>query len=108
MKNFLDNLHQGGKYSAQIAIHQEELKRERKITDQKYLSISSPLTDYLNIDGSSRYSTNNERVDIVYTKCTFFGGANHSSEKCFKRTIKDKEKARAAGDLYKQRTERTP
>ena len=38
---FLDNSHQGGKYSAQIAIHQAELRREEKFTDQKYLSISS-------------------------------------------------------------------
>ena len=38
---FMDNFHQGGKYSAQIASHQEELRREEKFTDQKYLSISS-------------------------------------------------------------------
>ena len=41
MHTFLDNFHQGGKYSAQIAIHQAELRREEKFTDQKYLSISS-------------------------------------------------------------------
>ena len=28
MHIFLDNFHQGGKYSAQIAIHQAELRRE--------------------------------------------------------------------------------
>ena len=39
MHTFLDNFHQGGKYSAQIAIHQEELRREETFTDQKlYLS----------------------------------------------------------------------
>ena len=27
MHTFLDNFHQGGKYSAQIASHQEELRR---------------------------------------------------------------------------------
>ena len=27
---FLDNFHQGGKYSAQIASHQKELRREEK------------------------------------------------------------------------------
>ena len=28
MHIFLDNFHQGGKYTAQIEIHQEELRRE--------------------------------------------------------------------------------
>ena len=40
MHTFLDNFHQGGKYSAQIASHQAELKREEKFTDQKSLNIS--------------------------------------------------------------------
>ena len=35
MHTFLDNFHQGGKYSAQIASHQAELRREEKLTDQK-------------------------------------------------------------------------
>ena len=41
MHTFLDNFHQGGKYSAQIASHQAELRREEKFTDQKSISISS-------------------------------------------------------------------
>ena len=41
MHKFLDNFHQGGKYSAQIFRHQEELRREMFFTDQKSLSISS-------------------------------------------------------------------
>ena len=52
MHIFLDNFHKGGKYTAQIASHQEELRREEKFTDQKYLSIKSLQTDYLNIDSS--------------------------------------------------------
>ena len=52
MHTFLDNFHQGGKYSAQIASHQAELRREEKFTDQKSLNISSLQTDYLNIDSS--------------------------------------------------------
>ena len=55
MQILLDNFHQGGKYSAQIASHQEELRREVKFTDQNSLSISSLNTDYLNIDSSSGY-----------------------------------------------------
>ena len=39
MHIFVDNFHQGGKYSTQIAIDQAELRREGKFTDQKYLSI---------------------------------------------------------------------
>ena len=43
---FLDKIHQCGKYTAQIASHQEELRREKNFTDQKYLSISSLHTEY--------------------------------------------------------------
>ena len=39
MHTFLDNFHQGGKYSAQIASHQAELSREEKFTNQKSLNI---------------------------------------------------------------------
>ena len=35
MHIFLDNFHPGGKYSAPIASHQVELRREHKFTDQK-------------------------------------------------------------------------
>ena len=45
MHTFLDNFHQGGKYSAQIASHQAELRREERFTDQKSLNISSLQTD---------------------------------------------------------------
>ena len=38
MHTFLDNFHQGGKYSAQIASHQAELRREETFTDQKLLT----------------------------------------------------------------------
>ena len=74
------NLHQGGKYSAQIASHQAELSKEGKFTDQKYLSISSLQTDYLNLDRSSGCGKNSERENIVQKNFTFCGGANHSAE----------------------------
>ena len=57
MHTFLDNFHQGGKYSAQIANHQAELRIEEKFTDQKSLNISSLQTDYLNLDSSSSGSS---------------------------------------------------
>ena len=41
MRTFLNNFHQGGKYTAQIASHQVELRREETFTVQKYLSITS-------------------------------------------------------------------
>ena len=50
---FMDNFHQGGNYYAQIASQNAELRREEKVTDQKYLSILSLHTDYLNLDSSS-------------------------------------------------------
>ena len=65
MHTFLDKFHQGGKYSAQIAGHQAELRREEKFTDQKYLFISSLQTDYLNLDSSSDFGRNSERANNV-------------------------------------------
>ena len=41
MHTFLVNFHQSGKYSAKLASHQEELRREEKYLDQKCLNISS-------------------------------------------------------------------
>ena len=65
MHTFLDNFHQGGKYSAQIASHQAELRREETFTDQNSLSISSLQTDYLNIDSSSGCVRNSDRANLV-------------------------------------------
>ena len=91
MNKYLDNFHQGGKYSAQIDSHQAELRREEKITDQKSLNISSLQTDNLNIDRSSGFVGDSEIAHDVQKKCTFFGCKNHSAEKCFKRIRKEKE-----------------
>ena len=38
---FLDNFQQSGKYSAQLASHQAELRKEEKYLDKKCLNISS-------------------------------------------------------------------
>ena len=105
---FMDNFHQGGKYSTQIASHQAELRREKIFTDQESLSISSLHTDCLNLDISSGFGRNSERANNVQTKYTFCGGVNHSAEKCFKSIRHENEKARAAGDLDNRQTERTP
>ena len=78
MHTFLDNLHQSGKYSAQLASHQAELRREETYPDQKCLNISSLQTDYLNLDNSvSGSSRHNERSHSVQKKCTFFELNNH-------------------------------
>ena len=45
MSIFLDNFHQGGKYTARTDIHQAELRREENFIDQKSLYISSLQTD---------------------------------------------------------------
>ena len=109
MHTFLDNFHQSGKYSAQLASHQAELRREEKFPYQKGLNISSFQTDYLNIDnnvsGSSRH---NERAHSVQTKCTFCGLNNHSAETCFKRIRQEKEKACAVGVSSNRNSERPP
>ena len=82
MHTFLDNLHQSGKYSAQLGSQQAELIREENFPDQKCLNISSLQTDYLNIDNSvSGSSRHNDRAHFVQTKYTFCGLNNHSAEK---------------------------
>ena len=96
MHTFLDNFHQSGKYSDQLASHQAELKREENYPDQKCLNISSLQTDYLNFDSSvSGSSRHNERAHSVQTKCTFCGLSNDSVEMFFKRIRQEMEKARA-------------
>ena len=88
MNTFLDNFEEGGKYPAQIASHQSELRRDEKCTNQKSLNISSLQTDYLNLDSSSVFDRDSERAHAVQTECTFCGGVNHSAEQCFKRIRK--------------------
>ena len=73
---FLDNFHQGGTYTEQIASHQTELIREEKITDQKSLSVSSLQTNYLNLESSSGSGINIEREKPVQLKYTFCGGSH--------------------------------
>ena len=67
MHTFLDKFEEGGKYSAQIASHQAELRREEKFIDQKSLNILSLQTDYLNIDSSSGFYRDSERAHDVQT-----------------------------------------
>ena len=91
MDTFMDNFHQGGKYSAQISSQQEELRSEGKSTDQKSFNISYLQTDYLNLDSSSGFGRNSDRANTVQTKCTFCGGDNQDSKK-IKRIRQEKEK----------------
>ena len=61
MLTFLDNFQQSGKYAAQLASHQAELRREEIYPDQKCLNISSLQKEYLNLDNSnSGYSRHND------------------------------------------------
>ena len=108
MHIFLDNFHQCGKYSSQMASHQAYLRREEKFTDQESLSVSSLQTDYLNMDSSSGFVINSEKANNFQTKCTFCGCVNHSAENCFKRIRQKKGKDRAAGHSYNTQMERTP
>ena len=108
MHTFLDNFHQSGKYSSQLASHQAKLRREKNFPDQKCLNISSLQNDYLNIDSSvSGSSRHNEIAHSVQKKCTFCGLNNHSAEKCFKMIRPEKEKARV-GDVSSNRNSERP
>ena len=106
MHTFLDNFHQSGKYSAQLASHQAELRREEKYPDQKCLIISSLQTDYLNLNNSlSGYIRHSEKANSAKAKCTYCGLNNHSVEKCFKKIRKEKEKARFPGTSSKKHSD---
>ena len=92
MHIFLDNFQLGRKYSAQIASHQAELRREETFTDQKSLNISSLQIYYLNLNSISDFGRDSERAYAVLTDCTFCGVANHYAEQCFKRIRQEKKK----------------
>ena len=107
MHTFLDNFQKSGKYSAQLANHQAELRREEMYPDQKCLNISSLQTEYLNLDSSQSYQgKHNEKENSAKAKCTYCGLTNHSVEKCFKKIRKDKEKARSAGASSNKNSDR--
>ena len=57
MHTFLEFFQQSGKYSAQLASHEAELRREGKYPDQKCLKLSSSQTEYLNLDRSQSGSS---------------------------------------------------
>ena len=71
MHTFMDNFHQSGKYSDQIASHQVEMRRDKKSTDQKSFKNSSQQTDYLNLDSSSGFGGNSE-ISHAVQKSTLF------------------------------------
>ena len=68
MRTFMKNFEEGGKYSAQIASHQVELRREDKFLDKKSLNISSLQTDYPNLDSRSCFDRDSERAHDVQTE----------------------------------------
>ena len=68
---FLDNFSEGRKYSSQIASYQADLRREGRLTDQKYFSISSLHNDYLNIDSILGCGRNSERINSVQKNALF-------------------------------------
>ena len=93
MHTFLDNFQQSGKYSAQLASHQAELRREEKYPDQKCFNISSLQTEYLNLDSSqSGSSKHNEKSNSAKAKFTYCGISNHSVENVLKISEKKKRK----------------
>ena len=107
MHTFMDNFQQSGKYSAQLASHQEELRREEKYPDQKCLNVSSLQTEYLNLDSSQSGSRKHkEKANSVQTKCKYSGLSNHSVEKCFKKIRKEKEKSRSVGTSSNKNSDR--
>ena len=71
MHILLDNFYQGGKYTAQIASHQAEIRGEEKITYQNSLSITSLHTYHLNPDSVSGSGRNNEIENIAQTNAIF-------------------------------------
>ena len=71
MHIFLDKFYLGGRYTPHIASHQADLIREETFIDQKYLSISSLHTGYLNLDNSSGSGKKNQ-IKILVKKQLIF------------------------------------
>ena len=71
MDIFLDNFHQGGEYSSQIARHKADLRIEGRFNDQKYLSITYLHNDHLNIDRSSGSVKKIDRKNLVQKNIVF-------------------------------------
>ena len=71
MHIFLDNSHQGAKYTTQISSHKKKLRIKEKFNDQKSLSITSLRTDYLDLDISSGSGRNDERPNIFRQNTLF-------------------------------------
>ena len=95
-----------GIYSAQLASHQAELRREENYPDKKCLNISSLQKDYLNLDNSlSGTSRHNKKANAAKTKFTYCGLNNHSVEKCFK-NIRKGGKNRSAGTSSNKNSDR--
>ena len=65
MHTFLDNFHQSGKYSAQLASHQAELRREELYPDKKCLNISSLQTGYVNLVTATQGLANTMRKQTL-------------------------------------------
>ena len=107
MHIFLDNFQQSGKYSAQLASQQVDLRREEMYPDQKCLNISSLQTEYLNLDYSQSGSIkHNEKANSDKAKCTYCRLSNHYVEKCFKNIRKEKDKARSTGTSSNKNSDR--
>ena len=73
MYTFLDNYHQGVKYSAHMESHQDYLRREEKIVDHKSLSISALQINDLNLESSVK---NTERASLYQSRCSDCGGSH--------------------------------
>ena len=97
MHKFLENFHQGRKYSAQVASHQAELRREVNVQIKKSLDISSLQTDYLNLYSSSGFRRNSERSNNVHTKFTFLEVLITLQKTKSKRIRQEKGKSLPAG-----------
>ena len=108
MQTFMDNFHQGGKYSAQIASHQAELRKEDKFTDKNIYLFHPYILDYLNLGSISGCGRSSDRSNTVQTECNFCGGANHYAEKNSKGSERKRKKYRVAGDSDNRQMERTP
>ena len=101
---FINDFRQNGKFTEKIAIHHAELIREKILpTNNLYLFHIYRLVVY--IFTTVQFLVESIREKILFRQKDFLW--RFQSNKKFKKIRKDKGKYRAAGDLDRQKTERT-
>ena len=108
MHKFLDNLHQVFKIFCSNSQPPGRVKEKNVFTDQKYLSISSLQTNYLNLGSSPGFGKIVKEKTLFRKSAPFVEVLITLRKILSKRSDRKKENFRAAGHSDNRQTERPP